>query len=207
MSQHSVDRAYKLQDSEEARDLYADWATTYDTSFGAAMGYAAPRLIAETFLTEAGADHTPVLDIGAGTGMLAEHLAGVTVDGIDLSREMLEQARNKGLYRNHIIADLLQPLDLADASYGGFTSSGTFTHGHVGPACLPELLRIAKPGALFVCGTVPKVYDGMGFGSALALLLARGQIADLRFRDIPIYENADHAHANDRGLIMIFRRR
>ena len=170
------------------------------------MGYAAPRRIAETFLAEGGAEAGPVLDIGAGTGLLAEHLPGLTVDGIDLSPEMLAQAGAKGLYRNRIEANLLKPLDIPDASYGGFTSSGTFTHGHVGPDCLPELLRIARPGALFVCGVVPPVYDGMGFGSALAQLVARGAIGPLDFREIAIYEGVDHNHAADTGLIMIFRK-
>ena len=206
MSNHSVDKAYDLKSSDEARALYDDWAESYDTSFGDAMGYVAPRLIAETFLAEDGAEMSPVLDIGAGTGLLAEHLPGLTVDGIDLSPEMLAQAGAKGLYRNRIEADLLKPLDIPDASYGGFTSSGTFTHGHVGPDCLPELLRIARPGALFVCGVVPPVYDGMGFGSTLAQLVARGTIGPLDFREIVIYEGVDHDHAADTGLIMIFRK-
>ena len=46
----------------------------------------------------------------------------------------------------------------------------------------------------------------MGFGSALALLNAAGAIEPLSFRDIPIYEGTDHPHANDRGLVMVFRK-
>ena len=85
-------------------------------------------------------------------------------------------------------------------------SCGTFTHGHVGPECLPELIRVTRPGALFVCGTIASVYDGMGFGSALAGLVADGAISPLRFRKIGIYEDASHDHAEDEGLVMIFRR-
>jgi hypothetical protein len=46
----------------------------------------------------------------------------------------------------------------------------------------------------------------MGFGSTLAILNARGQIGDLGFRDIPIYEGANHPHAQGRGLVMVFRK-
>ena len=115
-------------------------------------------------------------------------------------------AKPKGLYRDLICADLLQPLPLPDAQYDAVVSNGTFTHGHVGPDCLPELLRVAKPGALFVCGCIPAVYDGMGFRSALARLNAAGVISALQFGDIPIYEGATHAHAEDCGLVLIFHK-
>lgn len=204
MDSEELDRAYGLKSTDEARALYADWAEDYDASFGANYGYVAPREIARIYLAEGG--DAPCLDVGAGTGMLAEHLEGRIADALDLSPEMLGVAGRKGLYRNLIEADVLQPLTIADGSYGGVTSSGTFTHGHVGPECLPELLRITRPGGLFVCGCIPPVFDGMGFGSALARLQAAGKISALRFADIAIYEGADHAHASDRGLVMIFRK-
>ncbi|MFW5654256.1 MAG: class I SAM-dependent DNA methyltransferase, partial [Roseicyclus sp.] len=197
---YDLDDAYTIDGAAEARRLYDDWAGTYDDSFTRAWGYVAPARIAEIFLAEGGAAAEPVLDIGAGTGLLAEALPGLEIDGIDISAEMLARAGAKGLYRARIEADLTARLDLPDAAYGGFVSCGTFTHGHVGAECLPELLRIARPGALFCCGTRPAVYDAMGFGSALALAQARGEIAPVTFREIAIYEGASHDHAADTGL-------
>lgn len=202
---YQLDRAYEIHGPNEARQMYDGWAETYDESFAAAWGYIAPREIARIFVEEGGGDG-PTLDIGAGTGEVARHLGDLVVDGFDISPEMLAVAEKKGLYRNRILGDLTQPLLLDGAVYGGVTSCGTFTHGHVGPECLPELLRVTRPGALFVCGTIPSVFDGAGFGSALALLVAGGRISPVLFRDIPIYEGADHPHAGDRGLVMVFRR-
>jgi SAM-dependent methyltransferase len=204
MQDYDLDNAYEINGPGEARELYGRWAETYDSSFGSVWGYIAPREIAEIYLTEAG-QNTPVLDIGAGTGLVTEHLDGAETDALDITPEMLEVARGKAIYRNLITADLTKPLDLPDHAYGGIISCGTFTHGHVGPECLPELLRITRPGGLFVCGTIAPVLDGLGFGSALAKLVASGQISPVRFVDIPIYEGANHAHANDRGLVMVFR--
>jgi ubiquinone/menaquinone biosynthesis C-methylase UbiE len=205
MSNHDLDHAYSIEGPAGAKALYDSWAETYDSSFGERHGYVAPREIARIFQTLTDGNE-PVLDIGAGTGLVAEHLADLTVDGIDISEGMLAQAKGKGLYRNHILADLTQTLPIKDASYGGFVSCGTFTHGHVGPEVFPELMRIARPGALFVCGVIPPVYDGAGFGSRLALMVAHKIISPVDFHDMPIYENADHAHAQDRGLVMVFRR-
>ena len=42
-------------------------------------------------------------------------------------------------------------------------SAGTFTHGHVGADTIDELLRITKPGGLFVLSINSKVFIKGGF--------------------------------------------
>lgn len=205
MPDYDLDKAYEIDGPEDAKSLYGSWAATYDDSFGEGWGYIAPREIAKIFREEADGNE-PVLDIGAGTGLLTEHLTDLDVDGIDITPEMLAKARAKSIYRALYEGDLLQPLAFSDDAYGGVVSCGTFTHGHVGPACFPELLRVTRPGALFVCGTIAAVLDGAGFGSALAEMVARELIEPVRFREIPIYEGQGHPHAGDRGLVMVFRR-
>lgn len=202
---YDLDEAYEINGPDQARRLYGDWAATYDDSFGAAWGYIAPREIAAILRTEI----TPaaeILDIGAGTGLVAEHLRGLTVDALDITPEMLRIAEPKGLYRRLMLGDLTVTLDIPDGSYDAIVSCGTFTHGHVGPECFPELLRITRPGAVFACGTIGPVLDGAGFGSELARLVAHGKITPVAWRDIPIYEGVDHPHKDDRGLVMVFRR-
>ena len=205
MPDYDLDNAYEINGPQDAKRLYGAWAETYDSSFGTGWGFVAPRLIAELYLAARKGD-APILDIGAGTGLVAEHLKGAVVDAFDITPQMLEIAEGKGIYRTLIEGDLLAPLPLEDGSYGGVISCGTFTHGHVGPACLPELLRVTRPGGLFVCGTIPAVVDGMGFGSALARLQAKGAITPLRFAEIEIYDQKHHDHSDDRGLVMIFRK-
>jgi SAM-dependent methyltransferase len=202
---YDLDEAYQIHGPADARRMYGDWAATYDDSFGVAWGYVAPREIAAILKSEIGRD-AEILDIGAGTGLVAEHLRGLTVDALDITPEMLDVARPKGLYRHLILGDLTGPLSVPDASYDAVISCGTFTHGHVGPECFPELLRITRPGAVFACGTIGPVLDGAGFGSALARMVARGLITPVAWRDIQIYEGADHPHKDDRGLVMVFRR-
>ena len=205
MTEHDLDGAYQIDGPEDAKNLYRDWATEYDREFTATMGYVAPQKISGLFLNEWQGDGV-ALDVGAGTGALAEHLPGITLDAFDISPEMLEVAGQKGLYRNRIAGDLTQPLQIADGTYQGVISSGTFTHGHVGAGCLDELLRIASSGAQFTCGTNAQIFDSMGFGSTLARLVAEGKITPVRFQEILFYENADHDHKNDTGLVMMFRK-
>lgn len=203
--EYDLEEAYQINGPDDARRMYGDWAPTYDESFGAAWGYIAPREIAAILKGEI-AEGAEILDIGAGTGLVADHLRGLTVDALDITPEMLEVARPKGLYRQLMLGDLTGALDIPGGSYDAVVSCGTFTHGHVGPECFPELLRITRPGAVFACGTIGPVLDGAGFGSELARMVARGQITPVAWRDIPIYEGADHPHKDDRGLVMVFRK-
>ncbi len=201
-----LEGAYKLKTPEDNVDYYKDFAETYDSEFAADMGYVYGREVARAFLAEAAADNRPVLDIGAGTGLVAEHMGELPVDGIDISPEMLAKAEAKGLYRARIVGDLTKPLEIPDAAYGGFVSAGTFTHGHVGPEVLDELLRIARPGALYCIGINLEVFDRAGFGSAFARLVAADRVTPLDFREVALYEGAEHEHAGDRGVVALFRR-
>ncbi|MGD9294344.1 MAG: class I SAM-dependent methyltransferase [Roseobacter sp.] len=147
----NVDNAYKVQTPEENRALYDAWAQTYDSGFAEAMDFLMPGHVARLFRELKG--QGPVLDAGAGTGLVAAAIVGAghpEIDALDISPEMLEVARSKGLYRKTIVADLTRALPIPDCAYKAVTSCGTFTHGHVGPEALDELLRVAAPGALFV---------------------------------------------------------
>ena len=141
---YDLDEAYEINGPADARRMYGDWAPSYDQSFGTAWGYIAPREIAAILKSEI-APEAEILDIGAGTGLVADNLRGLTVDALDITPEMLEVARGKQLYRHLMLDDLTKVLDVPDARYDAVVSCGTFTHGHVGPECFPELLRITRP--------------------------------------------------------------
>ena len=198
-----LDAAYGLKTPEDSRRLYGDWAASYDAEFASATGYGLPGAVAAAFAAAGGGG--PVLDLGAGTGLVGERLAGLgvaPVDGTDISPEMLAVAEGKGCYRRLFEADALAGFDLADASYAGLVSAGTFTLGHLGPEVLPELIRIARPGALFALSVNAAHFAAAGFGPALAALPVEG----LRREEVPIYAGGTGEHGADRAFIVTFRK-
>ncbi|MCC5968423.1 MAG: methyltransferase domain-containing protein [Pararhodobacter sp.] len=209
MSTHDLKGAYALSGPEACLQLYAGWADSYDADFAAGMDYLLPAQVAAAWMDGGGAG--PVLDIGAGTGLLAAALRGLgyagDIDGVDLSAEMLARARTKGLYRQLHRADITRPLDLTPR-YGGLVSSGTFTHGHVGPEGLAPLLTVAAPGARFALSVNASVWDQKGFAAAFQTL--GDAIIGLDLREVPIYGDKararDPSHAADRALIVCFRK-
>lgn len=208
-----LNSAYSLQTAEDSKQLYRAWADSYDDTFAAQMSYIAPDKIAELYLSHGSAEDAPIVDIGCGTGLVgaaldAKRLDGWAIDGIDISAEMLAQARKTGAYRLLLSADLLQPLALETASYGGVISAGAFTHGHIGPEPLEELTRIARPASLFVLGINAKHFHARGFKTAFERLEVEGRISPVEIVDLPIYgEDAAHEHKNERAAAAVFRRR
>jgi predicted TPR repeat methyltransferase len=205
MSDPDLDAAYALETPEDNRALYAAWAQTYDASFAKDMDYQLPRLVA-LVLAEVAQGVGPVLDVGAGTGLIAENMVmRGEVDALDISTDMLEVAASKGVYARTILGDLTGRLDLPDGHYGAVVSSGTFTHGHVGPDALDELLRVAQAGAWFVLSVNAEHFEARGFAAKFAALDA--QIEGLQYRQINIYgPGADDAHADDLAHIVVFQK-
>ncbi|MFK7732456.1 MAG: class I SAM-dependent methyltransferase [Pseudomonadales bacterium] len=208
-----LEDAYAVKTPDDNLALYRDWASTYDSEFAATRGYQYPQLIADVYSRKASKEDTPVLDVGAGTGLAAvallEHSdidSELIIDGIDISPEMLEVSKEKDIYQRLFEADLTKRVDLPDDYYGAVISVGTFTHGHVGPDALYELLRMSKPGALFVIGVNGTAFDKYHFGSGFASLQADGYITPLQFIRVQYYANAEDDHADDQGYAAVFRK-
>lgn len=208
-----LEDAYAVKTPDDNLALYRDWASTYDSEFAAPRGYQYPQLIANIYSSKMCGEDTPVLDVGAGTGLVAAALlehpeidSELIIDGIDISPEMLEVSKQKEIYHRLFEADLTLPVDLPDDYYGAVISVGTFTHGHVGPDALYELLRMSKPGALFVIGVNGTAFDKYHFGSGFASLQADGYITPLEFVRVQYYANADDDHADDQGYTAVFRK-
>ncbi|MCP5036444.1 MAG: class I SAM-dependent methyltransferase [Rhodobacteraceae bacterium] len=198
--------AYALETPEDSRKLYAGWAGTYDDEFVADMDYQLPFHTADAFVAAGGNGH--VLDVGAGTGLVAERLVqrGISpIDATDISPEMLDIAGGKKLYRKLFVSDVTQPMNAPTNTYKGIISAGTFTVGHVGPEAIDNLLQIAASGALFAIAINAAHYQAAGFDAKLAGL--SGKIEGLILVPVAIYgDGADGAHAADKGLIAVFRK-
>jgi trans-aconitate methyltransferase len=202
--------ALSLAGPEACLAHYRDWAASYDSGFAVEMQYLLPAHVAAAFMASGAAG--PILDVGAGTGLLAERLREMgckdEIDAVDFSPEMLARAAEKRLYTGLFPADITQPLDLP-RRYAGIVSSGTFTAGHVGPDALPHLLAAALPGAQFAVSINRRVWSEAGFDRALDGLASGGLITHMQLIEVEIYGAAaaglDPEHAGDRGLIALFR--
>ncbi|MYB29360.1 MAG: class I SAM-dependent methyltransferase [Acidimicrobiaceae bacterium] len=204
--------AYSVRSPDDNRELYAQWAATYE-QFLDDNRYIYARQVAEIFAERSSAEGEPVLDAGCGTGRLGWELSrlGISpVDGIDISPEMLAKAGTMTgpdgapSYRHLMEADLTGSIDLGTDSYSGLVSSGVFTHGHLGPDALAELLRVVRPGSVGVIGVNASIFESNGYKDRLERYAADGVIGDLEAQFRKVYEDADDSNANHFTYIAVF---
>jgi SAM-dependent methyltransferase len=205
-SKPDLDGAYGLKTPEDSLRLYRDWAETYDETFAKEHAYIMHQHVARAYVNAGG--FQPVLDVGAGTGLCGQALRdrGLDhVDATDISPDMLAVAKAKGIYHTLFEGDILAGLDIEAGIYAGITSSGTFTHGHIGPEAIDELIRLVRSGGWIVISINSEHFSSHGFEAKFASL--GDIITDLEFRKLPIYAaEGSGDHAKDTGLVTLFRK-
>lgn len=177
-------KAYALTDVNATKDLYDQWASTYDTEMSKEdQDYVGPALAATHVLEQLGGPQIPadaeILDAGCGTGLAGIALAGLgarKIDGVDLSPGMLDIARKAGVYRHLDTADLSAPLAVNDDRYDVVCCVGTLTQAHVGPIALDEFVRVVRPGGRVVATILGSIYESGGYRARIDELVAAGKV-------------------------------
>lgn len=153
--------AYQLDALTERRNARAPrayvtacfdkYAASFDAHLVDTLGYRAPQICAHMLESSGLAPFGRALDLGCGTGLAAPHLAPFCGDltGVDLSSQMLERARQRGLYARLMEADALDHLLESDATYDLIVALDILIYfGDLGPLIEAAAARL-KPGGLF----------------------------------------------------------
>jgi ubiquinone/menaquinone biosynthesis C-methylase UbiE len=179
MSKHEgfLGAVYDAKGAADVAALYDRWAETYDAEMVEA-GYQHPQACVALFARHVMRGSAPVLDAGAGTGLIGQWLQTLgypEVEALDISEGMLEIARKKNLYSAYHRLALGGPLPFGDGAYAGVISSGVFTSGHVGPEGLDELVRICCSGGAVVMTVKCRLWED-GFSARVDEFVRRGVI-------------------------------
>lgn len=200
--------AYALQTPDQHVGFYSRFADYYDTVFAGGLGYVYHAGIAAA-LEGMSLVEGPILDVGCGTGLVAEAIhqsrPEAVIDGVDISPDMLDKAREKGDYRDLLEADLTVDFSHLPRGYAAIVSAGTFTHGHLGPASLAPLLDHCRSGAMAAIGVNSAHFESQGFAVALDALAASGRLSRLVMNEVPIYDGGNADHAGDTAFILCFK--
>ncbi|WP_169195110.1 methyltransferase domain-containing protein [Devosia sp. MC1541] len=91
-------------------NLFDSYAPMFDQHLTGALHYRIPEIVAEAVTPYS--PFASVLDLGCGTGLIAEALKGkyAAIDGVDLSPRMIEKATERGLYRTLTTGDCVDAL-------------------------------------------------------------------------------------------------
>lgn len=168
---------YSSKDNEELAERYDEWAESYDQELEEDYGWQIPQLMAEE-LSHLTPRSGRVLDAGAGTGLVGRYLGALgygDLVAMDLSNEMLNKAREKGVYGEFHQMDLAETLNFPDDSFDAVVCAGVLTFSHAPAKSLNELVRVTKPRGHLLYSLRTDAYESMGFEDITRALDADGK--------------------------------
>lgn len=185
---------YNLKNLSECYNL---WAQTYDIDVHQ-LEYVAPQYMSQQIFTYLNStplsnlEKLTVLDVGCGTGILGNYLYDLGfrhIDGLDISRQMIEKAKEKEVYQLLATnADLNKTYDLV-------ISCGMFTIGHVYPNTLENLIQYTHINGLIYISIREDYYKFHHFNHYYQHLIDQGVLELIgEERDIAYLKNYTSAY-------------
>ncbi len=160
-----LQKVYSAKDNRDLKEAYDLWAGKYDEHV-TAFGYQIPAVAAGLFGKYVTPETTPILDAGAGTGLMGAVLDALGYRGqvgIDMSAGMLKKARERNIYTDLHQMVLGEKLDFPSDHFGACQSIGVFTAGHAPANAFDELVRVLCPGGYIFFSLLEDVYAPKGY--------------------------------------------
>ena len=141
--------------------LFDGYAAQFDSHLVQALNYQAPRLLAAP-LAASGRRYAHALDLGCGTGLAGPGLRALAerVTGVDLSANMLAQARASGLYETLLQADAVEYLAGCEERFDLVLAADVFIYVGALDAVFRELGRLVPVAGSF-CFTVEETGEDL----------------------------------------------
>ncbi len=149
---------------------YNKWASSYEEDVYS-MNYSGYKSVVtkwqsyhDDLLLKTGEKHK-IFDAGCGTGLVGELLSRsvsletIQLYGGDISHEMLKVAQEKAIYTDLQVINLKEELPYEANSFDSVICAGVFGIGHCGPECIPNIIRVLKPGCFFIATVNKELFD------------------------------------------------
>lgn len=178
MTESPKDPLWTRRSVEETQEIYARWAADYDRDV-TGWGYATPGRIAMALRRSGANPEKPVLDFGCGTGLSGVALAAAgfgTIDGTDISAEMLARADARGVYRQVWRGTPGSLGHIRRGDYPAIAAAGVVSLGAAPPETLDLLLDAVAPGGMLAFSFNDATLADRGYTDRLARALSAPDI-------------------------------
>ena len=137
--------------TNDSRELYASWASTYDNEVQK-NGYVTPERVAKALKDIVTNQSEVILDYGCGTGLSGSALQAVgftNIDGLDVSQEMVSLAEKKSIYKKLTVFDPSAKIPVHADQYKIITAIGVIGAGAAPLEVFDNLFSLLPPSGLF----------------------------------------------------------
>jgi predicted TPR repeat methyltransferase len=137
--------------TNDSRELYASWASTYDNEVQK-NGYVTPERVAKALKDIVTNQSEVILDYGCGTGLSGSALQAVgftNIDGLDVSQEMVTLAEKKSIYKKLTVFDPSTKIPVHADQYNIITAIGVIGAGAAPLEVFDNLFSLLPPSGLF----------------------------------------------------------
>ena len=137
--------------TNDSRELYASWASTYDNEVQK-NGYVTPERVAKALKDIVTNQSEVILDYGCGTGLSGSALQAVgftNIDGLDVSQEMVTLAEKKSIYKKLTVFDPSTKIPVHADQYKIITAIGVIGAGAAPLEVFDNLFSLLPPSGLF----------------------------------------------------------
>jgi len=149
-----------------------------------------------------------VLDVGCGAGNVLERLSGGTLQGLDLSKRMVEHAQKRLGAKAKIELGDAENLPFTSTSFDRVLCSSVLSHVLHPDRVLEECFRVLKPGGRLVVSVSHEVNIERGMNIARSLGLSRILLTDKSKPDHDhVYNSEYHLHHFSRKLLREFAKK
>lgn len=143
--------------------LFDAFAPSFDQNLVEQLRYCGPALLRAVLEPAPPSRSLAVLDLGCGTGLCGVQFRdwARTLIGVDLSAKMLDKARQRSLYDELIVSDLLIPLHQNEGKFDLILAGDVFVYTGDLETIFAAVARALRPGGRFAF-TV-ELLEGTGY--------------------------------------------
>jgi len=137
---------------EYVENMFDRYAYKFDQSLVEKLSYDIPKVITQLAVEKHGSGSLgSILDLGCGTGLAGEKIRShcTNLEGIDLSKKMLEVAKSRNVYDKLDHVDIVEYLSNAELDFDYFIATDVFIYvGDLSEVFRLIKVRNRKPGKL-----------------------------------------------------------
>jgi predicted TPR repeat methyltransferase len=131
--------------------LFDSYADNFDHDLVVSLNYQAPALLADALRRYSSTNAQDILDLGCGTGLVGAQVLPFkrTLAGVDLSKNMLEKARQRGIYDRLVCSDVIAFLQNDDDRFDLVLAADVFIYLGDLSSVFGGVRRVLRGGGLF----------------------------------------------------------